>query len=35
MARRPDLLERTPPTREEREWLDEMARSEELTRASE
>jgi tRNA (guanine37-N1)-methyltransferase len=35
LARRPDLLERTPPTREEREWLDEMARRGELTRTSE
>jgi hypothetical protein len=35
MARRPDLLETTPLTREEREWLDEMTRSGELTRTSE
>ena len=35
LARRPDLLETAPPTREEREWLDEMTRSGELTRTSE
>lgn len=35
LARRPDLLEAVPLTREEREWLDEMARSGELTRTSE
>jgi tRNA (guanine37-N1)-methyltransferase len=32
LARRPDLLETVPLTREEREWLDEMARGGELTR---
>jgi tRNA (guanine37-N1)-methyltransferase len=32
LARRPDLLETTPPTREEREWMDEMTRKGELTR---
>jgi tRNA (guanine37-N1)-methyltransferase len=31
LARRPDLLERVPPTREEREWLDELARERALT----
>jgi tRNA (guanine37-N1)-methyltransferase len=31
-TRRPDLLEAVPPTREEREWMDEMTRSGELTR---
>jgi tRNA (guanine37-N1)-methyltransferase len=35
LARRPDLLETVPPTREEREWLDEMSRSGELTRTGE
>jgi tRNA (guanine37-N1)-methyltransferase len=35
LARRPDLLETVPPTREEREWLDEMTRSGELTRTGE
>ena len=35
LARRPDLLETAPPTREEREWLDEMTRSGELTRTGE
>ena len=34
-SRRPDLLETTPLTREERAWLDEMTRSGELTRTSE
>jgi tRNA (guanine37-N1)-methyltransferase len=32
VARRPDLLETVPPTREEREWLDEWTRSGELSR---
>ena len=32
LARRPDLLESVPLTREEREWMDEMTRSGELTR---
>jgi tRNA (guanine37-N1)-methyltransferase len=35
LARRPDLLETVPPTREEREWLDEMTRRGELTRTGE
>jgi tRNA (guanine37-N1)-methyltransferase len=35
LSRRPDLLETVPPTREEREWLDEMTRSGERTRTSE
>ena len=35
LARRPDLLAAVPLTREEREWMDEMARSGELTRAGE
>jgi tRNA (guanine37-N1)-methyltransferase len=35
LARRPDLLGTVPPTREEREWLDEMTRSGELTRTGE
>jgi len=35
LARRPDLLEAVPLTREEREWMDEMARSGELTRTGE
>jgi tRNA (guanine37-N1)-methyltransferase len=35
LTRRPDLLAAVPPTREEREWMDEMARSGELTRTSE
>jgi len=32
LTRRPDLLATVPMTREEREWMDEMARSGELTR---
>jgi tRNA (guanine37-N1)-methyltransferase len=35
LARRPDLLAAVPLTREEREWVDEMARSGELTRTGE
>jgi tRNA (guanine37-N1)-methyltransferase len=35
LVRRPDLLETVPPTREEREWLDEMTRRGELTRTGE
>jgi tRNA (guanine37-N1)-methyltransferase len=35
LARRPDLLETVPPTREERAWLDEMTRRGELTRTGE
>jgi tRNA (guanine37-N1)-methyltransferase len=35
LARRPDLLAAVPPTREEREWMDEMTRSGELTRTGE
>lgn len=35
LARRPDLLAAAPPTREEREWMDEMTRSGELTRTGE
>jgi tRNA (guanine37-N1)-methyltransferase len=35
LARRPDLLAAVPPSHEEREWMDEMARSGELTRAGE
>jgi tRNA (guanine37-N1)-methyltransferase len=32
LARRPDLVDAVPLTREEREWMDEMTRSGELTR---
>ena len=35
LARRPDLVEAVPLTREEREWMDEMTRSGELTRTGE
>jgi tRNA (guanine37-N1)-methyltransferase len=35
LTRRPDLLATVPMTREEREWMDEMARSGELTRTGE
>jgi tRNA (guanine37-N1)-methyltransferase len=35
LARRPDLLRSVPSTREEREWMDEMTRSGELTRTDE
>ena len=35
LTRRPDLLEAVPLTREEREWMDEMTRSDELTRTGE
>jgi tRNA (guanine37-N1)-methyltransferase len=31
LARRPDLLERVPPTGEERQWLDELTRERALT----
>jgi tRNA (guanine37-N1)-methyltransferase len=35
VTRRPDLLRSVPLTREEREWMDEMTRSGELTRTDE
>ena len=35
LARRPDLMAAAPPTREEREWMDELTRSGELTRTGE